>query len=180
MEAFIAILRGINVSGHKKILMADLKALFEELQFLEVQTYIQSGNVVFKSPQKISDLKLAATIEKALLKRYGFEVPVIARTREALQKVILSNPFATEKGMDLKKLHVTFLSEVPAKEKVEAVNKSEPAADRFLIGSREIYLHTPGGYGNTKLSNTFFEKKLQVTATTRNWNTVITLAEMAS
>lgn len=180
MQTFIAILRGINVSGQKKILMADLKILFEELQFREVQTYIQSGNVAFKSASKLSDIKLADKIEKAIFKKYNFEVPVITRTKEEMEKIIATNPFVKKKNIDPKKLHVTFLSELPKKENVESVNKADFSPDEFIIEGKEIYLHIPESYGETKLSNKFFENKLKVTATTRNWNTVNKLVQMAS
>jgi uncharacterized protein (DUF1697 family) len=180
MQTFIAILRGINVSGQKKILMADLKSLFENSGFLEVQTYIQSGNVVFKSPAKLPGLKLAQKIEKAINEKYGFKVPVITRNKEELQKIITTNPFAEQKNIDLKKLHLTFLSNEPEKENIENIRKTNFSPDEFVIEGKEIYLHIPESYGLTKLSNTFFEKKLKVTATTRNWNTVNKLWEMAS
>jgi uncharacterized protein (DUF1697 family) len=180
MQTFIAILRGINVSGQKKILMADLKILFEDLQFCEVQTYIQSGNVVFKTATKLSDIKLADKIEKAISKKYNFEVPVITRTKEEIEKLIAINPFSKKKNIDLKKLHVTFLSALPKKENVASINKTDFSPDQFNIEGKEIYLHIPESYGETKLSNTFFEKKLKVTATTRNWNTVNKLLEMTS
>src|SRR5665213_722654 len=172
MQTFISILRGINVSGQKKILMADLKALYEGLHFIEVQTYIQSGNVVFKSDSKLSDIQLAQKIEKAIVAKYNFEVPVIIRSIEEWKKAIAQNPFTKEKNIDLKKLHITFLSEITASENVETIKSTDYSPDQFLIKGKEIYLHTPGGYGNTKLSNIFFEKKLKVMATTRNWNTV--------
>ncbi len=180
MQTFIAILRGINVSGQKKILMADLKKLFEDLKFSEVQTYIQSGNVVFKSAAKLSDIQLAQKIEKAIQEKYNFTVPVITRTKEEIERVITESPFVKNKQIDLKKLHVTFLSELPKKENVESINKSEFSPDEFFIKGKEIYLHIPESYGETKLSNKFFENKLKVTATTRNWNTVNKLLEMTS
>ena len=108
METYISILRGINVSGQKKILMADLKALYENLQFENVKTYIQSGNVVFKSEKKLADADTAKRIEEAIQKKYGFHVPVIIRSHKELEKVIASNSFLSEKNIDLKKLHVTF------------------------------------------------------------------------
>jgi uncharacterized protein (DUF1697 family) len=96
-----------------------------------------------------------------------------------LEKIIYQNSFVKEKNIDLKKLHVTFLSESPANEKVELVKEINFLPDRFAIKGKEIYLHIPGGYGETKLSNKFFEDKFKVSATTRNWNTVNKLFEMA-
>jgi len=180
MQTFISILRGINVSGQKKILMSDLKTLYENLKFKDVKTYIQSGNVVFKSDSKIPDVQLAGKIEKAISAKYNFEVPVIIRTKDELEKIISQNPFAKEKNIDLKKLHVTFLSETPEKEKATQIKEVDFSPDQFLIKGKEIYLHIPSSYGETKLSNKFFENKLKVSATTRNWNTVNKLFEMAS
>ena len=180
MQKFISILRGINVIGQKKILMTDLKSLYEKLKFKDVSTYIQSGNVVFKSEETLTDLELAQKIEKAIYKKYNFQVPVIIRREEELKKIILSNPFLKEKNIDLKKLHVTFLGEIPAKTNIESIKNLDFSPDQFSIAGKEIYLHIPESYGETKLSNNFFEKRLKVSATTRNWNTVNKLYEMAS
>ena len=180
METCISILRGINVSGQKKILMADLRTLYENLHFENVKTYIQSGNVVFKSEEKLEGADTSKKIEEAILKKYGFNVPVIIRSLLEINKVIDSNPFLSEKDINLKKLHVTFLSEIPSKEKLQDLKSVDFSPDEFAIKGKEIYLHIPVSYGETKLSNSFFEKKLKVTATTRNWNTVNKLAEMGS
>ena len=179
MQTFISILRGINVSGQKKIWMADLKKLYEGLSFSDVKTYIQSGNVIFESDSKSSEIQLAKKIEKAIFTKYNFEVPVIIRTKEELGKIVSQNPFTKEKNIDLKKLHVTFLSEAPDKEKIDQIKQVDFLPDRFAIKGKEIYLHIPVSYGETKLSNKFFENKLKVSATTRNWNTVNKLFEMA-
>lgn len=179
MKTFISILIGINVSGQKKILMTDLKTLYESIKLKEVITYIQSGNVIFKSSESLSDLGFAAKIEKAIHKKYGFEVPVITRTEDDIQKIVSTNPFLKEKNMDPKKLHVTFLSEIPSAENVKSTESISYSPDRFIISRKEIYLHIPVSYGETKLSNNFFEKKLKVRATTRNWNTVNKLLELA-
>ena len=180
MQTFISILRGINVSGQKKILMYELKSLYESLKFKDVITYIQSGNVIFKSSAQLSDLAMAAKIEKAIYKKYGFEVPVIIRSQDEIQKIISTNSFLKEKDIDEKKLHVIFLSDIPAKENIESIKSENYLPDQFIISGKEIYLHIPASYGETKLSNNFFEKKLKVTATTRNWNTVNKLLELAN
>lgn len=179
MKTFISILRGINVSGQKKILMADLKALYESLKLKDVATYIQSGNVLFKSSENLSDLEFAVKIKKSIHKKYGFEVPVIIRSKEEIEKIVSNNPFLADKNMDLKKLHVTFLSEIPATENVGSIASISYSPDQFIISGKEVYLYIPVSYGETKLSNNFFEKKLKVSATTRNWNTVNKLLELA-
>ncbi|MDB5227867.1 MAG: hypothetical protein JWN78_2060 [Bacteroidota bacterium] len=177
MQTYISILRGINVSGQKKILMTDLKALYESLGFSEVISYIQSGNVIFKY-KKETDLKLAQKIEQAISKKYKFEVPVIIRSVDEMKKVLTSNPYLKQKNTDEERLYVTFLAEAPTKENLEAIKKYNFSPDEFIISGKEIYLHIPNGYGNTKLSNNFFENKLKVTATTRNWKTVGKLVEL--
>ena len=180
MQVFVSILRGINVSGQKKILMADLKALYEGLKFKDVTTYIQSGNVIFKSDSKLSDAALAEKIEAAILKKYSFTVPVIVRNIHQLENIISGNPFLKEKKIDLEKLHVTFLSEIPGKSALDAIKMQDYSPDQFSVVRQEVFLNTPGGYGETKLSNKFFENKLKVTATTRNWKTVNKLLEIAT
>lgn len=180
METYISILRGINVSGQKKILMTDLKEIYEKLNFKDVETYVQSGNVVFRSEKKLQEIETAKKIEKAIQEKYDFHVPVIIRSQQEMKKVIASNPFLQEKNIDLKKLHVTFLSEIPAKENVKNLEDIDLSPDEFMMKGKEIYLHIPGSYAETKLSNSFFEKKLKVIATTRNWNTVNKLASLSS
>ncbi len=180
MQTFISILRGINVSGQKKILMADLKNLYESLKFKEVITYIQSGNVIFKSDGKLSDLDLAKKIETAMYKKYDFKVPVIIRSVEEIRKVISINPFLNEKNINIERLHVTFFSEIPKSHNLGIIKQFDFSSDRFTIIGKEVFLYTPEGYGVTKLSNNFFENKLKVTATTRNWKTVNKLLEIAT
>ncbi|SMO79924.1 DUF1697 domain-containing protein [Solitalea koreensis] len=176
METIISILRGINVSGHKKVPMAELKALYEDLNFKTVQTYIQSGNVVFKSEQS-NDLSMR--IEQKIFEQFDFHVPVLTLTVSELQKVVEENPFLNQKDVDPDKLHVTFLTEQPKSDNLEKLKNINYEPDRFIISGKTVYLSCPEGYGNTKLNNTFFENKLKVTATTRNWKTVNKLYEIA-
>lgn len=179
MQTYISILRAINV-GQKKILMTDLKSLYEELKFKEVTTYIQSGNVIFKTDKKIPDQALAKKIEQAIAKKYHFDVPVIIRTVDEMKKTIAANPFLKQRGINLEKLHVTFLAENPEQANVKNIQDLDYKPDKFNIMGKDIYLYCPNGYGITKLSNGFFENKLGVTATTRNWRTVNILAELAA
>ncbi len=180
MQTYIAILRGINVSGQKKILMADLKKLLEELGFKQVTTYIQSGNVVFKTSKKATDAALAKSIEDKIAEKYHFQVPVLVRTEQEWNQCIQQNPFLKNASIDIEKLHVTFLDELPESSKIEALKAFEYTRDEFIINGKEIYLHCPINYGETKLSNQFFENKLKVRATTRNWKTVNKLTELAA
>jgi len=179
MQNYIAILRGINVSGHKLIKMDALRKLFDDMGFKNTKTYIQSGNVVFQCKQaKVQDLeqKIASSIQK----EFGFEVPVLVKEANDLEVVLKNNPFINKRKEDVTKLHVTFLSAEPEKALVEKIKEGNYAADEFIVTGKAVYLFCPNGYGNTKLSNTFFENKLKVTATTRNWKTINELVIMAA
>ncbi|MFN8283904.1 MAG: DUF1697 domain-containing protein [Chitinophagales bacterium] len=177
MVTFICILRGINVSGKNKILMQDLKALFESMSFKNVKTYIQSGNVVFDAK---STKNLETIIQQKIKEQYGFDVPVIIRTVDEITSILKQNPYLKQKNIELDKLHITFLSEQPSKENLTKINTYNFEPDVFEIIGNDVYLHCPNGYGNTKLSNTFFENKLKVTATTRNWKTVNEIAKLCN
>jgi len=179
MKTYISILRGINVSGQKQILMADLEKLYEGLGFSNIITYIQSGNVIFKTSLNDNIKELSAKIEEAIQQKYGFNVPVILRTPDEMKEIINANPFQQLKGNHPKKLYVTFLEEKPQTAFVEKINHFDFLPDKFIINEKEVYLNCAAGYGTTKLSNTFFENKLKVRATTRNWNTVNKLLELA-
>ena len=169
-------LRGINVSGQKKIRMADLRSLYETLGLKNVQSYLQSGNVVFDSDEQDAT-KLRKLIESQIETTYGFSVPVLIRTGDNFKRVIENHPFAEEEAI---RVLVTFLYERPEKSRLEDLSHYEDKVDQFALGEQEIFLFCPGGYGRTKLSNTFFEKKLDVVATTRNWKSVNALYHMAS
>jgi uncharacterized protein (DUF1697 family) len=175
---YISILRGINVSGQRKILMADLKSIYEKLGFSDVTTYIQSGNVVFRSGNGLTSPEIAQIIGKQIQGHYGFEVPIIVRTLEEMKITLSRNPFLHLPDIDQERLHVTFLSELPQKSNVDKTVLLDYPPDRFTIIEKDVYLYCPVNYGNTKLSNKFFESKLKVTATTRNWATVRRLGEM--
>lgn len=177
MTVFISLLRGINVGGKKRIGMADLVQLCTSLGFDNVRTYLQSGNVLFESPDGDSS-RLSAMIRENILRKFGFPVTVITRTSGDLRRIILTNPLVQE-GVDADTCHVTFLSDTPSEEFPGIQMKGNDGPDRYVIIGREVYLSCPNGYGKTKLSTSFFEKKLGVYATTRNWKTVTTLAEMA-
>ncbi|UCH66240.1 MAG: DUF1697 domain-containing protein [Ignavibacterium sp.] len=177
METYIAMLRGINVSGQKKIKMTDLKTHLQELNFKDVQTYIQSGNAVFNYI-KSNPKKLESKIAQKILKEYSFEVSVIVKTRDELKNVLKSNPFTKDK--DLNRLYVTFLSDEPAKENLKNLEGINHSPEEYILKGKIIYFYSPHGYGKAKMNNNFFENKLIVAATTRNWKTVNKLAEMAN
>lgn len=178
METYISMLRGINVSGQKLIKMDGLKDLFIKMGFNNVSTYIQSGNVVFQSPKKDPSV-LSNSIEKKIAGKYKFEVPVITRGLNDFRIAFDKNPLLKQKNIDVEKLHVTFLDPIPKKENTDKIKDLDFGKDKFIVLGREVYLYCPDGYGNTKLNNTFFEKKLQVRATTRNLRTARELISMA-
>jgi uncharacterized protein (DUF1697 family) len=177
MPTYIALLRGINVGGHAKVKMDQLRALFEALRFADVKTYVQSGNVVFKAGRSSSDL--VRRIESGINREFGLSVSVIVRTPQDMNNVIRRNPFLKEKGIDLSKLHVTFLSESPGTSVPSGLAKLTSGRDQFRCSGKEIYLYCPDGYGTSKLSNNAFEKLLSVRATTRNWNSINRIYEMS-
>ncbi len=159
--------------------MAELRALVESLGFGGVTTYLQSGNVVFTGTG--SARAAAQSIRGRIAADIGLEVPVLVRTATQLADVVRSTPYGAL-GADPKTLHVTFLASEPGGDGVGALlgRAEEFGDDRFEIVGREIYLHCPGGYGETKLNNSYLERRLGVTATTRNWRTVTALADLAA
>lgn len=159
--------------------MADLKVLYEGLGLTDVRTYIQSGNVVFATDIS-SNADLARTLEQAIAKQYLFDVPIIVRSSAEMRHILEENPFAKREGIQTEKLHVTFLAEAPSANELEKVRALNYSPDEFVISGTAVYLHCPGGYGETKLSSKFFENKLKVSATTRNWNTINKLVELAT
>lgn len=168
MTTYIAFLRGINVGGQKIIKMEKLKEIFESLQFQNVKTYIQSGNVMFESTEDSPDIlcKIEAKLESVL----GYKVTSIIRTADELEKVIEQNPFSTSEGFE--KQYVTFLYGEPAAEAVDRLMSYKNDVDDFYVINREVFLLCGKGYGKTKFSNHFLESKLDVLATTRNWKTI--------
>jgi uncharacterized protein (DUF1697 family) len=178
MPTSIAMLRGINVSGHKVIKMELLRESFAALGFSNVKTYVQSGNVIFEASND-SVVSLSKKIEEKILRDFGFSVPVLLKTSKEMEETIKRNPFLKAPAIDHSKLHVTFLSDAPPKTALEQLQSLAVKPEQFHIIGRDIYLYCPNGYGRTKLSNTAIEKKLSVKATTRNWKTANTLLAMS-
>ena len=179
MTAFIAILRGINLGSHYKLPMPELKKLCLSLKYENPETYIQSGNVVFRSDETRQEA-MADNLSKKIASAFHYDVPVIVLSEKELMSVIKQNPFLTLKGIDTERLHVTFLAERPSKTDLDKITGNDYEPDRFICKGKSVYLYCPNGYGRTRLTNTFFESKLKVTATTRNWRTLHVLAAMAS
>jgi uncharacterized protein (DUF1697 family) len=174
VTTYVALLRGINVGGHRRVPMDDLRRVVESLGHTDVVTYIASGNVVFDSPER-EPRALADELEVALVDRFGFDVEVVVRSAEEMTDVVAGNPFVARRA-HTRDLYVAFAREpIPA----------EPAIDRtydpdeFCVAPRVVYLHTPAGFGNTKLNATVLHRVAGSSVTTRNWNTVTKLAELA-
>jgi uncharacterized protein (DUF1697 family) len=178
MPTYIAMLRGINIGPNKRIKMERLRASFEELGFAQVQTYIQSGNVVFKYGRS-APLTLCKKIEARLVDDFGFSASVILRTREEMEKVVSGNPLLKEKGVDPAKLHVAFLSGAPAAAALEKLQSLTVAPDRARCLGEELYLYFPNGVSGSSLWKHPLDRVLAVTATMRNWNTVSQVCKMA-
>jgi uncharacterized protein (DUF1697 family) len=175
VKTYVAMLRGINLGGHKRVAMQDLRALVAALPAQDVQTYVQSGNVVFRSGQTAA--ALVSALEERIRSGLGLDVTVLLRTEAQLRRVVSGNPFA---GVDVAKLHVTFLAEKPARDGARELEASDFHPDGLRVVGQEVYLHCPNGYGRSKLGNTFLERRLGTAATTRNWKTVTALADLAS
>jgi uncharacterized protein (DUF1697 family) len=179
LQTYVSMVRGINVGG-KKVKMDDLKELYRSLDFNDVISYIQSGNVVFRTKNTKTSV-LIDIIEDTIDKELDLDVKVLIRTKKELKNIINGNPFRNE---DIKYLYVTFLSDIPSKKLIKDLNNNfdfnkNNKSDKFCISEKEIYLYLPNGYGRTKLSNNFFEKKLGISATTRNWRSVNKLFDIA-
>lgn len=178
MKIFVALLRGINVSGHKIIKMSDLRLIFESLSFENVKTYIQSGNVIFKS-KETSKIELEKIIQAAILSKFGFDVPVFVEEFNAFKARVSKNIFSTT-DEKIKQLHVTFLSDTPTKENIELLNLENTGKDTFIIIDNTIFIQCVAGYSDSLLSNSFFEKKLKLKATTRNWKTIVEIIKIGN
>ncbi|MCW3787274.1 DUF1697 domain-containing protein [Plebeiibacterium sediminum] len=178
MIKYISILRGINVGGKKVIKMDALRKMYENLGFQNVTTYIQSGNVIFKG----DDTEITQITEKISLqieKDFGFGVPVIVFTIEDLKEMINQNPFVNDSNKDISHLHVTFLSSEINSANKNGIKGKKQDGEEVCISEKAIYLYCPKGYSKTKLTNTFIENTLGVTATTRNWKTTTKLLQIA-
>lgn len=173
----VVMLRGVNVSGRNRLPMPSFAAALGDLGFEEVATYVQSGNAVVvtsRGPAAVADV-----VRETLADRFGLSMPLVVRTADELRAVVDANPHLAAED-DPTKLHVTFLDRDPGPSGASLEPSANAGRDVFAVVGREIYLHCPGGYGNSKLTNDFFERRLGAVATTRNWRTVQALADMAA
>jgi uncharacterized protein (DUF1697 family) len=173
----VALLRGINVGGHRRVPMVELRDIAGALGFGDPVTYIQSGNLVFDTD--LDEEASVTALATALADRFGFDVSVVVRSAADVVAVAASHPFA---GLDLepKSLMVAFLDRAPTVDVAAAIDPDSYLPDRFTVEGREVYLAYPNGSGRSKLNHTLLERRLQVGATVRNWPTVTTLAALAT
>lgn len=177
MKTHLALLRGINVSGHNMIKMEVLKTLLEKAGFQNVQTYIQSGNV-FVDSDEAHGASVGFKIKQEIFKELGLEVPVVVISKEDLEACLKNNPYLKEKDCDTKKLYVAFISKELSNGALNDLKISQFKPDEAAIDQSRIYIKYAVGAGKTRLDQKYIEKKLNVVATIRNWNTVTTLLEM--
>ncbi|EPJ55889.1 MAG: hypothetical protein OFPI_02340 [Osedax symbiont Rs2] len=171
-------LRGINVGGHNKVKMAQLKLLCESIGFADISTYIQTGNVLFSSRE--TSLILQQQLEQALLSEFGFKLAVTIRSIEALEAVQANLSIKDiDQLQDSSKLMVSFLSEIAPDNALQLLQPYLHSSERLQLSGTELYLYCPNGYGKTKLTNNLLEKKLVLTATTRNWKTLLKLCQLS-
>lgn len=178
MNIYISILRGINVTGKKLIKMKDLRELYTSLNFQNITSYIQSGNIIF-SHTKEEEAKLQQKISKQIMTIYGFEVPVIVLSIQDLKQIIANNPFTKDMDKNPDFSHITFFSTKPRNVDVERIEAKKRDSEDIVITEKAAYLYCPKGYGKTKLNNSFLENVLKTTATTRNWKTTNKLLYIA-
>jgi uncharacterized protein (DUF1697 family) len=178
MTVVISLLRGVNVGGHHAIRMEALRTLYGSLGLLDAQTYVQSGNVVFRT-KKAGLGSLAVRIESAIERSFGFRPGVILRTSSDLRGVLARNPFANRSGIDPSKLLVGFIATEPTAQARDRIRAMPPVPEELRIDGRELYIYFPNGMARPRLSMTAIDKALKIVWTGRNWNTVTRLLAMA-
>jgi uncharacterized protein (DUF1697 family) len=167
------------MTGHNSIKMTDLSSLLISIGLKDAETYIQSGNVVFRNTGDIAVSALSAKIEQAILDRFNYTVPVMVRTDQELRDLFTSNPFLGETNFDPSKMAVIFLHEKPSDEQIQKVAGADFPPDKFKIIGEDIFIYCPNGFGRSKIYTNFFEKKMGVIGTGRNWKTITTLLNIA-
>ncbi|HEY6143954.1 MAG TPA: DUF1697 domain-containing protein [Flavobacterium sp.] len=177
MITHLALLRGINVSGHNMIKMEALKSTLEAIGFENVETYIQTGNV-FVDTNEENAAAVGFKIKQEIFKVFGHEVPVVVIGKADLEACFRNNPFLKEKELDIKKLYVAFVSTTLRSDSINDLKMSQVKPDEAHIDESRIYIKYAVGAGKTRFDQKYIEKKLNVTATIRNWNTVTQLLKM--
>jgi uncharacterized protein (DUF1697 family) len=175
-ETYLALLRAINVGRNNKILMSDLTNVFVRVGCNNVQTYIQSGNVIFEAAPELSQ-RLPDLVRTEIERRFGLQVPTILRALREMREVVNRNPFL-EEGGETDVLHVLFLADRPKAAAVVSLDPDRSPPNRFVVHGKEVYLFFPIGFARNKLSGAYFDSKLETAGTMRNWRTVTKLLEL--
>ena len=178
MPVLISMLRGINVGGHNKVDMAALRALYESLKFEEPRTYVQSGNVIFRTKEKLSNA-LAKKIQNAIEHKFGCRPEIILRTADELRKTIAATPFPASRALEPGKVLVTFLAADPSPDANAALLKLKNHPEELHLKGRELYIYFPNGAGKSKLPWSSIAKLLKTEGTARNWNSIRKILEIA-
>ena len=173
----VALLRGINIGSRNRIAMPALREVLGDAGYEDVETYVQSGNVVLSAGEKAAALE--GSLELLIEERFGLAIPVVVRTRAQLARVIKLNPLG-DVASDPKRYQVAFLRGKLPREAAEALNVAAAEPERVVIDGREVYAWHPDGVARSKLWNALAGQGLGVTATARNWSTVLKLCEMAA
>jgi uncharacterized protein (DUF1697 family) len=178
-NVYISMLRGINVGGNNMVKMKPLCELYQSLGLLNPQSYVQSGNVVFRARDR-DESKLSSKIEAGIEQQFGFRPKVIVRTPGEMRAVIEGNPFAAREGIEPSKLLVNFLSADPGPEAWDKIRAIKTDPEEMQPSGRELYIYFPNGMGRSKLPFASIDKILKTAATGRNWNTVLKLNAIAA
>lgn len=178
MPVLISMLRGVNVGGHNKIKMDDLRTLYRSLKLEDPRTYVQSGNVIFRTKEKNSPT-LAKKIQDAIERKFGFRPAVILRTTDELRRAIAATPFVASRKLEPGKILVTFLSDEPDSDANATLLGVKNYPEEIHLKGRELYIYFPDGAGKSKLPWSQVEKLLKTTGTARNWNSVTKMLAMA-
>jgi uncharacterized protein (DUF1697 family) len=179
MVTYISFLRGVNMTGHNSMRMTDLASLFSNLGYISPETYIQSGNVIFGCDHDNDPSQTASRIEQAISENFGYTVPAMIRSVAEMQNIMTENPYLDEPGFDPAKTAVIFLHENPSADQIDRVSGVDYAPDKFSVFGKEIYTFCPNGFGRTKIYTNFFENRMKVTGTARNWRTITTILQLA-
>ncbi len=178
MKTYIALLRGVNVSGKHKISMADLKFGLERLGLKDVLTYIQSGNIVFKS-DIASTSYLEERIKKEINDSFGFDVPVLVMTRSDMENILQECPYKKTEDVEANRIYFVLLQRKPEDMLINTLKQTDYPNELFQVAEYCVYLNCTRGAGNAKLTNNLIERKLKVVATTRNHNTMVKLLALS-
>jgi uncharacterized protein (DUF1697 family) len=178
MPVIISMLRGVNLGPHNRMKMEELRAVYESLKLQDPRTFVQSGNVLFKTKER-DEAKLSSRIQAGIEKKFGFRPDVILRTTEEMRSVVAKNPFSARKNIDPSRLLVTFLGAHPAADLGEKLRAIDTAPEELHLVGREIFIFYTNGLARPKFQWIKAEKILKVTCTGRNWNSVTKMLAMA-